>query len=367
MIRQFLKKTHSNINFCFHDGVITRKKYINRIRSAFYTLLLTLFVILNFNGISKAEPNYVLSSGTPSSNYYSVGIALSTLLKLKHSPQNNILLTVKQTKGARDNLISLLEGKSDIAFVDANTLYSAIMNRPPFHKYKSSIPRLKTIAALWPDIAHFILHERQVKTHNINDFRNLVGESVSFDEKTTASAYASRSLFRHSGIYFEQLFKILNFDTHKSARAFMDERIAGLSLVTHERNRIIEKVFNNREVQATFVGVNDVQIKQITKTSSPVWEPYYINPNTYPNQETGINTVAQKNFLIVRDDFSEKAAYHISRTFFENLTFIQALHKAAHKIDRNSSTTENIIPLHQGTALYLEESTPCSGLFCLFN
>lgn len=365
MIKRLRPSAHSKKRVIRHDAVIgmPQHRILRRILSLCAALLLCLGATIP---AARADGVYRLATGLPTGSFYPVGVALNTLMQLKQTEDDNVLLKVQSTRGPRSNLISLLEGEADIAFVDAATVLAAITKTPPFDRYENT-GELQTLAILWPDVAHLILRRPQIVNGNIGDFRNLIGEAVSFGSRTSSSNYASAHLFKSMGIYDDNLFKLPSYDAYQSAEAFIDGRINALSLFTHVASQSIGQIFADPQTQAVFVEISDADIKKINDTETPLWHRYVIAEHTYPNQPLPVQTIAQTNFLIVRQNFDIDDAEHITKTLFQNLTFLRALHDAARQIEKDSSTEKLVVPFHPGALRYYEKQKECTGLSCVFN
>ena len=86
-----------------------------------------------------------------------------------------------------------------------------------------------------------------------------------------------------------------------------------------------------------------------------LWTRYVIPAETYPGQGKDINTIAQPNFLAVRSDVDEDAVYQITKTMYENLEFLNAIHQATKAMDIQKAIVGLPMPLHPGAARYYQE------------
>lgn len=347
----------------FHNDRVMVKRVWQKLVTLIAISVLSVFVAAPSY---STERNYQLSTGMSNGDFYPIGIALKTLLALKRTNKKHIVIDVHQSKGAKANLIALLEGKVDMAFVDASTIFAAFRKKPPFDKYKN-IGELQALAALWPDIAHFIIHQEQVNTGDVGDFRNLIGESVSLGAKTSASAYASRNLFNKIGLYYDKMFRMPDYGTYQSAEAYIEDTISGIALFTHQGDKNIARVLKNPNSASTLLRINGKNLKKLNQTEVPIWQRHIIEANTYPNQPTPVSSISQSNFLVVRQDFNTNDAYTLVKILFDNLTFVTALHDAAKQIRVEASNDGMILPLHPGAKRYFVEREKCTGAFCLFN
>ena len=65
--------------------------------------------------------------------------------------------------------------------------------------------------------------------------------------------------------------------------------------------------------------------------------------------------MAQPNFLAVRDDVSEEDVYLLTKTVYENLAFLNGIHKATKAMSLEKSIAGLPVPLHAGAARYYKE------------
>jgi hypothetical protein len=71
--------------------------------------------------------------------------------------------------------------------------------------------------------------------------------------------------------------------------------------------------------------------------------------------EKDVMTIAQPNFLAVRADISDETVYLITKTIYENLPFLNAIHKATTAMSTDKALAGLPMPLHPGAARYYKE------------
>ena len=86
-----------------------------------------------------------------------------------------------------------------------------------------------------------------------------------------------------------------------------------------------------------------------------LWTPFKIAAGTYPGQDKDIMTIAQPNFLAVRADVDEDAVYQITKTVYENLPFLNSIHKATTAMSLDGALAGLPMPLHPGALRYYQE------------
>jgi TRAP transporter TAXI family solute receptor len=68
-----------------------------------------------------------------------------------------------------------------------------------------------------------------------------------------------------------------------------------------------------------------------------------------------ITTIAQPNFLAVRHDVTEEDVYQLTKAVYENLAFLQGIHKATKAMALEKAIAGLPLPLHPGAVRYYEE------------
>ena len=68
-----------------------------------------------------------------------------------------------------------------------------------------------------------------------------------------------------------------------------------------------------------------------------------------------ITTIAQPNFLAVRDDVSDEDVYQLTKAIYENLTFLQSIHKVTKAMALEKAIAGLPVPLHPGAAKFYRE------------
>ena len=88
---------------------------------------------------------------------------------------------------------------------------------------------------------------------------------------------------------------------------------------------------------------------------SGLWTRYVIPANTYPGLAKDWNTIAQPNFLAVDASVPEEHVYLITKTMYENLAFLQAIHPATKAMSIEKAIAGLPLKLHPGAAKYYKE------------
>ena len=116
----------------------------------------------------------------------------------------------------------------------------------------------------------------------------------------------------------------------------------------------ITKLMSSNGGDFTILDVTEEELAKMDGGRN-LWVPYTIAAGTYPGQDKDIKTIAQPNFLAVNADVDENHVYLLTKTMYENLPFLQAIHKATNAMDVSRATAGLPVPLHPGALKYYEE------------
>lgn len=104
----------------------------------------------------------------------------------------------------------------------------------------------------------------------------------------------------------------------------------------------------------TLLSFTDEQMAQ-ANNGYKLWTRFVIPANTYPGQTKDVSTIAQPNFLAVRHDISDDDVYMLTKTIYENLPFLNGIHKATKAMALEKAIAGLPVPLHPGAARYYKE------------
>jgi TRAP transporter TAXI family solute receptor len=116
----------------------------------------------------------------------------------------------------------------------------------------------------------------------------------------------------------------------------------------------ITKLMASNEGKFTILDVTAEQAAAMDGGRN-LWVPYTIAAGTYPGQTKDVNTIAQPNFLAVNASVDADHVYLLTKTMYENLPFLQAIHPATKAMAVEKAMAGLPVPLHPGAQRYYEE------------
>lgn len=307
-------------------------------------------VALGFSVQANAEGNYVMGTATTGGTYYPVGVALSTLIKVRLEPKTGISVSAISSAGSGENLKLMDENQAQFGILQG--LYGAWAWKgtgPVPKPYKN----LRSVSMLWQNVEHFVVRRNLAKTGTIDDMTNLYGHNFSIGARNSGTEGSGRYILGALGVDVEKL-DLAYMGYGPSADALQNGNIDGMNIPAGVPASAVTRAYANMGKDITTLDVTDDQLAKIN-SEFELWSPYDIPADTYPNQAKTIHTIAQPNILAVRADVSEEDVYQITKTIYANLPFLNNIHPATKAMALEKAIAGLPMPLHPGAARFYKE------------
>jgi len=322
-------------------------------------LILTAFFLISLVGPAGAgdkakEKKYLLTTASTGGTFYPVGVALSTLVKVKLEPKHNIGMSAINSAGSGENVKLLREDEAQFAILQGLYGYWAWNGKGPL-VHDGPQHHLRAITMLWQNVEQFILLSKYAKTFTMEDFNQVKGESLALGKKNSGTLGSNTHLLSNLGFDVEKEFNLVHVGYGPSANALQNGQVAGMSTPAGAPTSAVTRALAAMGDKISFMDYTDEQLKK-ADGGLGIWTRYTIPAGTYPNQDKEVKTIAQPNFLAVRADVDEEAVYLITKTIYENLAFLNAIHKATKVMALDKAIKGLPLPLHPGALRYFEEA-----------
>ena len=198
-------------------------------------ILLGLVIQINHHGkvlaqtSEDAQRSYILGTGSTGGMFHPMGVALSTLVKLKLLPSLDVDLTAINTEGSYKNVELMHQGDVQFAILSALAGYEAKEGVGRFAD--SGLGEdLRAITTLWFSTDHIIVRKDSVQSGTIKDLANLRGQSMSFGRQNSGTLLSNRALLEPLGLQVDRDFTLAELNYSESAQAFVGGEISGMSV-----------------------------------------------------------------------------------------------------------------------------------------
>jgi hypothetical protein len=207
---------------------------------------------------------------------------------------------------------------------------------------------------LWQNVEQFIIANKYVKSGTATDMVAMKGQSMAMGKKNSGTIGSNRVLLKGLGIDIEKDYKPVYAGFGPSADALANRKAAGAGLGAGPPTGAVTKLMAANAGKFTILDVTAVEAKKMDGGRN-LWVPYIIKAGTYPGQVKDVKTIAQPNFLAVNAAVSKEHVYKLTKAIFENLPFLQAIHKATKAMAVEKAMAGLPVPLHPGAAKYYKE------------
>ncbi|MFV8460064.1 TAXI family TRAP transporter solute-binding subunit [Vibrio campbellii] len=304
------------------------------------------------NASAQEERSYILATASTGGTYYPVGVALATLSKVKLAPKQHFSLAAISSAGSGENVKLLNENEAQFAILQGLYGAWAWQGLGPYEK-SGSQTQLRSVSMLWQNVEHFIVRSDLAETGTMSDLENLNGKKFSIGKKNSGTENSGRQIMKGLSVNPEQ-FKLAFMGYGGSASALQNGTIDGMNTPAGVPVGAVTQAFAALGEDIQILSFTDEQIKQANGNYN-IWTKYEIPANTYPGVDKPITTIAQPNFLAVREDISEEDVYQLTKAIYENLPFLQGIHKATKAMALEKGIAGLPVPLHPGAARYYKE------------
>jgi TRAP transporter TAXI family solute receptor len=213
---------------------------------------------------------------------------------------------------------------------------------------------LRSVTMLWQNVEQFVVANSAVKTGTVSDMLALKGQGAGMGAKNSGTLGSNKVLMSGLGIDIESDFSLVYGGYGPTADALANGQIVAAGIPSGPPTGAITKLMAGNEGKFTILDVTADEAKKLDG-GRMLWTPYTIKAGTYPGQSKDINTVAQPNFLAVNANVDDNHVYLLTKTMYENLPFLQAIHPATKAMAIEKAMAGLPVPLHPGAAKYYQE------------
>jgi TRAP transporter TAXI family solute receptor len=298
-----------------------------------------------------ADANYVLNTASTGGTYHPVGTAISTLTKIKLLPKQKFSLTAVNSAGSGANIQALGAGTAQFAIVQGLFGSYAATGTGPVSAPQKNV---RAVTMLWQNVEQFVIANKFVKSGTASDMVGMKGQSMAMGKKNSGTIGSNRVLMKGLGVDIEKDYKPIYAGFGPSADAMADGKAMGAGLGAGPPTGAITKLMASNSGKFTILDVTAEEGKKMDGGRG-LWVPFTIAAGTYPGQKKDIKTIAQPNFLAVNSDVPDDHVYKLTKAIYENLPFLQAIHKATKAMAVEKAMAGLPVPLHPGAMKYYKE------------
>ena len=299
---------------------------------------------------SLAE-DYVLNTASTGGTYHPVGVAISTLSKVKLLPKEGFSLTAVNSAGSGANVQALAAGTADFAILQGLFGKYATEGTGPVATPQDN---LRSVTMLWPNVEQFVIESSKATNGDMSDVVAAAGDGAGFGKQNSGTLGSNSALLSGLGLDIESDFSLLYAGYGPTAEAMLNGQVSVVGLSGGTPTGAVTKLFATAGDRVTRVHITDEQLEKMD-AGLKLWTRHIVPAGTYPGQDSDWETAAQPNFLAVNDTVSEEHVYLLVKTMYENLEFLGSIHPATKTMSLEVALSGLPAPLHPGAQRFYEE------------
>ena len=296
--------------------------------------------------------SYILATASTGGTYYPVGVALATLAKVKLEPSENIGMSAISSAGSGENVRLLREGEAQFAILQGLYGFYAASGTGPLEEVGPQ-ESLRSVTMLWQNVEHFVVASDVAGDGTIQAMVDLTGEAMALGAQNSGTIGSNAAILNGLGVDIDTDYDLVYGGYGPAAEALQNGQVAGISTPAGVPVGAITQLMATAGDDVTLLSFTPEQ-QVAADGGRDLWTEYLIPAGTYPGQEADVTTIAQPNFLATSADLAEEDVYLITKTIYENLPFLQAIHPATQAMAIEQAIAGLPLPLHPGAQRYYE-------------
>ena len=303
--------------------------------------------------VKAEEASYVLATASTGGTYYPVGVALATLVKVKLEPRQKIAMSAISSAGSGENVRLIREGEAQFGIMQGLFGFYAASGTGPLAEVGPQ-EDLRSVTMLWQNVEHFLVASDVATTGTMDDIVALKGEAMAMGRQNSGTIGSNRTILSGFGVDMDNDYELVFGGYGPSAEALQNGQVKGIGTPAGVPVGAVSQLMAAAGDDVTLLSFTEEQMAT-ADGGRDLWTPYTIPAGTYPGQDADVQTIAQPNFLATHADLSEENVYMITKTIYENLPFLQAIHPATKAMAIENAIAGLPLPLHPGALRYYQE------------
>lgn len=315
--------------------------------------LVSLLILVSAS-LASAGETLLLANGQTGDTAHGAGVAISSLVKLKLLPNDDIDVQTLNSAGALDTVRLLRDGEADIAILPSTIGHAARLGIGSFEG-DAPLTGFRAVAALWRDALHLVIRAEDAKTGTIDDIVDMPAPRLYLGDASTGMVDANRLLFTELGVAPNSKADLTEIEKTDGLAAIKRGDIDALSLMAATPEPMFDNVFEASGSMLRLLKVDEVQLTRVNGNHW-LWTPFTIPTDTYTGQQDDIATIALSNLLVVRTDIDQEVVYKLTRSVFENLAYLANVDPVLASLSLENALAGVVLPLHAGALRYYQEA-----------
>ena len=306
------------------------------------TLALALIGLLVMASGAFSATFITIGSGGVGGTYYPLGGAMAEILT---NAGIDVKATSRSTSASRENNRLVAADRAQIGMSMGSALYQAINGIEAFEP-DGKLP-LQILMNMYPAPQHLVT----VKGSGITKLEDIKGKKVSVGAPGGGDQILTMLILKAAGIDPEKDFTAQQLTQPEGVMALKDGNVDAVFWNFAAPGSAVLEVAAQRNV--VMVPLSEELVQKVI-TDNPFLIPYTIKAGTYESVKEDVRTIADSNYLVVRNTMDEKLSYDLVRVLIENKDqFMNITPQASHFVPEEASV--GITDFAPGAKKYFKE------------
>lgn len=301
-------------------------------------------------GQAGGQKQISIATGGTGGVYYIYGGAIAEVLT-KHLQGVNAVAEV--TSASVDNILLLSDGKAELAFSLADTVFLAVQGQKPFDGPQP----VKALAVLYNNFNHLVTREGS----GIESVADLKGKRVSIGSPGSGTEVTARRILEAYGLDPDKDIQPDFLGVQESADALRDGRIDAFFWSGGYPTGAVSDLANTPGFDLKIIPLGDAVDDLVNKYGAIYVEDSFPAGAYSGDVKEETPTVAVPNYLLVPADMDEELAYNIIKTLFDHKDELVAVHPAAEDLTLENAVSGKVVEYHPGAIRYYKEKGAWPG------
>ncbi len=286
-----------------------------------------------------------IATGGTAGVYYPLGNGLARIFP-KYLSYTSV--TAQATGGSVENLKLIADGKADVAFALADTVWDGYKG---FNQFRDKRVPVLTLASVYPASNQIVT----VEGRGINKVTDLKGRRISTGAAGSGTELFALRVLEAYGLNPDKDVIREKLGAGESVAALKDKKIDAFFWLGGVPTAAVTDLASSPGVKIKLID-HALVLSKIANKYGPLYTTGEIAANSYPGQTRKSRIINVWNLLVVNEKADEKLVYDLTKTLFEKKDELVAVHKEAANLTlEDQPRGGSPIPFHPGARRYLKE------------
>lgn len=293
-----------------------------------------------------AAQKIVVGTGSSTGLYVQLGRGICAAIK-NHG--NGIDCEVVLSNGSVENVKGLLDGRFDIALVQSDVHYHAVLGQAMFRNAGPN-KTLRSLFSAYRESLAVVVHPLS----GIDGLATLPGKRINIGPDGSGTNTTMKVLLGANRWAYTSFKKVDLLSPDDQRKAFCANQLDAASFVAGQPNAVIEAVL--KACPARLIPIAGPSVDEIVKQY-----PYYVRSripgDAYGKTEEDVPTLGLLATVMATTRLTDAIAYEVTRVVFEHLGAVTDVNKVFFYMDPFEMANIGMTaPLHPGADRYLRQT-----------